>query len=78
MKAGEIRLAPVTEANRALVASLQLAPEQMDFVASNADSLREAGSDDDARAARRHACLWAPHSFFFSLQLCLLLIVTTS
>jgi len=45
----EIHLAPVTEANRALVTSLELAPEQMDFVASNADSLREARSDRDAR-----------------------------
>jgi len=44
-----IHLAPVTEANRALVTSLELAPEQMDFVASNADSLREARSDRDAR-----------------------------
>ncbi|WP_246707388.1 GNAT family N-acetyltransferase [Mesorhizobium sp. NZP2077] len=49
MKAAEVRLAPVTEANRALVAALELAPEQMDFVASNADSLREAKSDRDAR-----------------------------
>lgn len=45
----DIRIAPVTKANRALVTALQLAPEQMDFVASNADSLREAGSDRDAR-----------------------------
>ena len=45
----EIRIAPVTEANRALVKALELAPEQMDFVASNAESLREAKSDDDAR-----------------------------
>lgn len=45
----DIRIAPVTKANRALVTALQLAPEQMDFVASNADSLREARSDRDAR-----------------------------
>ncbi|TPJ37791.1 GNAT family N-acetyltransferase [Mesorhizobium sp. B2-5-4] len=45
----DIRIAPVTRANRALVTTLQLAPEQMDFVASNADSLREAISDRDAR-----------------------------
>ena len=45
----EIRIAPVTEANRALVKALELAPEQTDFVASNAESLREAKSDDDAR-----------------------------
>ena len=49
MKAAEIRLAPVTEANQALVASLELAPEQMDFVAGNAESLEEAQSDADAR-----------------------------
>ncbi|WP_095200653.1 GNAT family N-acetyltransferase [Mesorhizobium carmichaelinearum] len=45
----EIRIAPVTPANRTLVTALQLAPQQMDFVASNADSLREARSDKDAR-----------------------------
>jgi len=44
-----IRVAPLTETNRALVTALQLAPEQMDFVASNADSLQEAASDKDAR-----------------------------
>lgn len=49
MKTGEIRLASLTEANRASVASLELAPDQMDFVASNAESLDEAGSDGDAR-----------------------------
>lgn len=49
MKAGEIRLAPVTRANRALVTALELAPEQMDFVAGNAESLEEAQSDEDAR-----------------------------
>ena len=49
MKTGEIRLVCVTEANRALVASLELAPEQIDLVASNADSLHEAESDRDAR-----------------------------
>ena len=49
MKAGEVRLAPVTEANRALVASLELAPDQMDFVAGNAESLEEAEADEDAR-----------------------------
>lgn len=45
----EIRLVPVTRANRTLVASLQLAPEQIDFVPGNADSLDEARSDRDAR-----------------------------
>ncbi|WP_256753858.1 GNAT family N-acetyltransferase [Mesorhizobium sp. Mes31] len=39
----------MTEANRALVASLELAPDQMDFVASNAESLDEARLDEDAR-----------------------------
>jgi len=45
----DIRIAPVTPANRALVTALQLAPEQTDFVASNEASLREARSDRDAR-----------------------------
>lgn len=45
----DIRIGPVTPANRALVTALQLAPDQVDFVASNADSLREARSDRDAR-----------------------------
>jgi diamine N-acetyltransferase len=45
----DIRIGPVTPANRALVIALQLAPEQMDFVASNAASLREAKSDRGAR-----------------------------
>jgi len=48
-KPAEIRLAPVTGANRALVASLELAPDQLDFVASNAESLDEADTDRDAR-----------------------------
>ncbi|QND68677.1 GNAT family N-acetyltransferase [Mesorhizobium loti] len=39
----------MTGANRALVAALELAPEQMDFVASNAESLEEAETDEDAR-----------------------------
>lgn len=45
----DIRIGPVTPANRALVTALQLAPEQVGFVASNADSLREAKTDRDAR-----------------------------
>ncbi|MER9303014.1 GNAT family N-acetyltransferase [Mesorhizobium sp. M0293] len=49
LKTADIRLVAVTEANRALVAALELAPEQMDFVASNADSLEEAETDEDAR-----------------------------
>jgi diamine N-acetyltransferase len=49
LKPAEIRLVSVTKANRALVTALELAPEQMDLVASNADSLEEAKSDEDAR-----------------------------
>lgn len=49
MTTADIRLVSVTRANRALVAALELAPDQMDFVASNADSLRESQSDRDAR-----------------------------
>lgn len=49
MKTADIRLVSVTGANRALVAALELAPEQMDFVASNAESLEEAETDEDAR-----------------------------
>ncbi|TPL86072.1 GNAT family N-acetyltransferase [Mesorhizobium sp. B2-3-12] len=45
----DIHIVPVTKANRALVTALRLAPEQVDFVAGNADSLREARSDPDAR-----------------------------
>ncbi|MHB9363446.1 GNAT family N-acetyltransferase [Mesorhizobium sp. LNJC403B00] len=45
----DIRLVSVTAANRALVAALQLAADQMDFVASNAESLDEAETDGDAR-----------------------------
>lgn len=45
----DIRLVPVTAANRALAAALELAPDQMDFVASNAESLDEAETDADAR-----------------------------
>ncbi|MER8655649.1 GNAT family N-acetyltransferase [Mesorhizobium sp. M0847] len=45
----DIRLVSVTAANRAVVAALELAPDQMDFVASNAESLDEAESDGDAR-----------------------------
>lgn len=39
----------VTAANRASVAALELAPEQLDFVASNTESLDEADLDTDAR-----------------------------
>ncbi len=49
MTSAGIRLVSVTGANRALVAALELAPDQMDFVASNAESLDEAETDADAR-----------------------------
>ncbi|ESY14390.1 MULTISPECIES: GNAT family N-acetyltransferase [unclassified Mesorhizobium] len=45
----DIRLVSVTGANRALVAALEMAADQMDFVASNAESLDEAETDGDAR-----------------------------
>lgn len=45
----KIQLAPVTETFRALVTSLELAPDQLDFVASNAESLDEAALDADAQ-----------------------------
>ncbi len=48
-KVVEVQLAPVTEAIRALVTSLELGPEQLDFVASNTESLDEAALDADAR-----------------------------
>ncbi|MFK0690124.1 GNAT family N-acetyltransferase [Mesorhizobium sp. IMUNJ 23033] len=49
LKTADIRLVAVTEVNRVLVAALELAPEQMDFVAGNAESLDEAETDEDAR-----------------------------
>ncbi|MES0023026.1 MULTISPECIES: GNAT family N-acetyltransferase [unclassified Mesorhizobium] len=45
----DVRLVSLTAANRALVAALQLAADQIDFVASNAESLDEAETDGDAR-----------------------------
>jgi diamine N-acetyltransferase len=45
----DIRLVSVTAANRALVAALELAPDQVDLVAGNAESLDEAETDEDAR-----------------------------
>jgi diamine N-acetyltransferase len=45
----EIRLVPMSEVNRALVTSLELAQEQIDFVASNSESLDEADLDEDAQ-----------------------------
>jgi len=44
-----VELRDVTADNRQAVASLALAPDQEDLVASNAESLREARSDPDAR-----------------------------
>ncbi|WP_421915108.1 GNAT family N-acetyltransferase [Mesorhizobium sp.] len=49
MKPAEVSLVSVTKANSALVTALELAPEQKNFVASNADSLQEAKADKDAR-----------------------------
>ncbi|RWP85629.1 MAG: GNAT family N-acetyltransferase [Mesorhizobium sp.] len=49
LNTGDIRLVAVTEANRALVTALELAPKQRDFVAGNAASLEEAETDADAR-----------------------------
>ncbi|UGX89272.1 GNAT family N-acetyltransferase [Phyllobacterium meliloti] len=48
-KTAEVHLEPVTEANRALVTSLTLGPDQLSFVATNSDSLDEAALDEDAR-----------------------------
>ncbi|MER9686736.1 GNAT family N-acetyltransferase [Mesorhizobium sp. M0139] len=49
LMSADIRLVSVTGANRALVAALEMAADQMDFVASNAESLDEAETDGDAR-----------------------------
>ncbi|WP_337093730.1 hypothetical protein [Mesorhizobium argentiipisi] len=43
-------LRPVGEDNRAAILALELMPEQQGFVASNADSLEEAGEDNEALA----------------------------
>lgn len=45
----EVRLAPVTEDNRASVLALELSGDQTDMVASNLESLEEAAGDRDAR-----------------------------
>lgn len=45
----DVSLVPVTAANRAAVLALRLAADQKDFVASNAESLKEAKRDRDAR-----------------------------
>ncbi|MBA8879040.1 GNAT family N-acetyltransferase [Phyllobacterium myrsinacearum] len=44
-----VHLTPVTEAVHALVTALELAPDQLSFVADNSDSLEEAVVDKDAR-----------------------------
>jgi len=49
LTSADIRLVSVTGANRPLVAALEVAPDQMDFVAGNAESLDEAETDADAR-----------------------------
>ncbi|PBB18417.1 GNAT family N-acetyltransferase [Mesorhizobium sp. WSM4313] len=43
-------LRPVGKDNRAAILALELTPEQQGFVASNVDSLEEAGEDDEAIA----------------------------
>ena len=45
----DVKLKDVTADNREAVIGLELAPEQADLVASNADSLAEARADPDAR-----------------------------
>lgn len=47
-KLAPVVLEPVTDRNRRAVLALELLPGQVDFVAANADSLEEAGEDDDA------------------------------
>lgn len=47
-KASSVVLEPVTDRNRRAILALELLPGQQDFVASNADSLEEAGEDSDA------------------------------
>ncbi len=44
-----VRLVPVTPENSVAVAALELAPDQTELVASNAESLEEALTDPDAR-----------------------------
>lgn len=45
----DIRIVPVTAANRDAVLALELAPDQVDWLASNRESLAEARRDADAR-----------------------------
>lgn len=47
-KAVSVVLEPVSDRNRQAILALELLPGQQDFVASNADSLEEAGEDGDA------------------------------
>ncbi len=47
-KAVSVVLEPVSDRNRRAILALELLPGQQDFVASNADSLEEAGEDGDA------------------------------
>jgi diamine N-acetyltransferase len=44
-----VRLEPVGKKNKSEVLSLKLADDQADFVASNAESIKEAAGDRDAR-----------------------------
>jgi diamine N-acetyltransferase len=46
---GEVRLEPVGADNRKAILALELADDQVDHVASNAESLAEARRDKDAR-----------------------------
>lgn len=47
-KTVSVVLEPVSDRNRRAILALELLPGQQDFVASNADSLEEAGEDGDA------------------------------
>lgn len=47
-KVASVVLEPVSDRNRRAILALELLPGQQDFVASNADSLEEAGEDGDA------------------------------
>ncbi len=47
-RVASVVLEPVSDRNRQAILALELLPGQQDFVASNADSLEEAGEDGDA------------------------------
>ncbi len=47
--AADVRLEPIDRSNRDAVIALELAPDQQDYVADNASSLKEAKRDADAR-----------------------------